>query len=65
MRTEPPLTDSDRESWREHVRQMPGVIVQRPDPPTPYVPDVWVINVEHIDELIGEDVSYDEQDADR
>jgi hypothetical protein len=64
MRMDPPQVDSDIESWREQVRQMPGVVVHRPQPPIPFVPDVRVINVKHMDELIGEDDdSYGEQDA--
>jgi hypothetical protein len=34
---------------------MPGAVVHRPDRQVPYVPDLRVINVTDIDELIGQD----------
>ena len=64
MSVDPPQADADLDSWRERVRRLPGVIVFRPQPPTPFVPDVQVINVKHVDELIGDDDdSYGEQDG--
>ena len=46
---------TDVDVWREQVRQMPGVVVHRPQPPVPFVPDMRVINVEHKGKLIDDD----------
>lgn len=54
MKVDPPQDGSEVEAWREQVRQLPGVVVHRPQPPVPYVPDIQVLNVRHLDELIGE-----------
>jgi hypothetical protein len=61
MNVDPPHVDPDRESWREQVRQLPGVVVHRPQPLVPYVPDVWVINVSDVHDQTGENVTEPEE----
>ena len=63
MRTAPPQISPEIEAWRERVRHLPGVVVHRTPNPVPFVPDIRVINVKHIDELIGDDESDDEHDV--
>ncbi|HEY7031914.1 MAG TPA: hypothetical protein VH482_11320 [Thermomicrobiales bacterium] len=55
MANDPPPIGADIEAWRDWVRRMPGAVVHRPDRQVPYVPDLRVINVTDIDELIGQD----------
>lgn len=53
MSDERPPDRPDVEVWREWVRRMPGVVVHRPHQQTPFEPDINVINVHHMHELIG------------
>ena len=55
VNSNPPPTEPELEAWRERVRHLPGVVVHRAEWPIPFVPDVRVINVKHLDELIGAD----------
>ena len=61
MNAEPSHFDPDRDCWREQVSQLPGVVVHRPQPPVPYVPDVRVINVRDVHDLTGENVTKPEE----
>ena len=55
MANDPPPIGADIEAWREWVRRMPGAVVHHPQQQVPFEPDVHVINVTDIDELIGQD----------
>jgi hypothetical protein len=45
---------SEIEAFRERIRQMPGVIVRRPNPPVPYTPWIRVVTGDvDIRELLG------------
>jgi hypothetical protein len=61
MNIRPPHVNPDRESWREQVRQLPGVVVHRPQPPVPYVPDLRVTNVRDLHDLTGESATETEE----
>jgi hypothetical protein len=60
----PPPIGADAEAWREWVRRMPGAVVHRPQQQVPFEPDIHVINVSDIAELIGQDNGSDEDGTD-